>query len=152
MFKEIAVILYDDIYPVTWSFGTAGRVDFDLERWFEFRKNIKDVTRYKFIHTHPEGYIDYSPEDYTLMKAIAASIAPESFRFDIFTKSSYLSYQVSMESLNEWKERKAKGDVSERRLVIKLTDVYEWGMKNTKYPSWIECNNLLRSMIRMSYD
>jgi len=107
MFREVGVILDQNNMPISWSFGGPASVDFNLETLWELHKLFP--RKWTFIHVHPEGILERSEEDLTTMQALAMTLSPHEFDFDIITEKSWISYLVQAQSMKDFLRAKEEG-------------------------------------------
>jgi proteasome lid subunit RPN8/RPN11 len=103
MKQESAVVLYDGEL-ISYSVGSAGRVEFDFMEVWAFKKTQKDFDPAKlvFIHTHPEGFLDYSSTDLDCMKGFLLSFNhPVTFSIMTFPEGSIRTYSYDGNSVVE---------------------------------------------------
>ena len=79
-------------------FGSATRIPDDRERWEIIWAHRNEIT--EIAHSHPGGFVDFSPEDLTTMEAVEAGTG-KVYTWSVVTKGGFLSRQGGQDQRRE---------------------------------------------------
>jgi hypothetical protein len=118
MSREISAILTEQGMPISMTLGNFGSVDFDIEAWIEWHKQLPQ--NWHFFHSHPAGLKEMSSIDEGLVRTLVATIYPYKIYFWVITETTICWYECQLEKKEDWIARKEKDEDKRRKILINL--------------------------------